>query len=68
VEKKYRLQMPPRIYNFDDLACTNEACISHPEQSENVPALFFRTVDNRFACAFCGKTHTFKEIWKRNNK
>lgn len=68
VDKKYRLHMPPRIYNFDDLACTNEACISHPDQSENVPALFHRTVDNRFACAFCGKSHTFKEIWKRNNK
>jgi aspartate carbamoyltransferase len=68
VEKKYRMQMPPRIYNFDDLSCTNEACISHPAQSEGVPALFYRTADNRFACAYCGKTHSFKEIWKSRKK
>ncbi|MGE4583735.1 MAG: bifunctional aspartate carbamoyltransferase catalytic subunit/aspartate carbamoyltransferase regulatory subunit [Sphaerochaeta sp.] len=68
VAKKYRLYLPPRIYNFDDLACTNEACISHPEQHEGVPALFYRTKDNHFACAYCGKNHSFKEIWKSKNK
>ncbi len=65
---KYRLHLPPRIYNFEDLGCTNEACISHPDQSEGVPARFYRTSDNRFACAYCGKNHTFKEIWKSRNK
>ena len=68
VEKKYRMEMPPRIYNFDDLACTNEACISHPSQAEGVPALFTRTTDNKFACAYCGKSHSFKEIWKSRKK
>jgi aspartate carbamoyltransferase len=68
VEKKYRMQMPPRIYNFDDLSCTNESCISHPAQSEGVPAMFYRTADNRFACAYCGKSHSFKEIWKSRKK
>ncbi|MDD3902436.1 MAG: bifunctional aspartate carbamoyltransferase catalytic subunit/aspartate carbamoyltransferase regulatory subunit [Sphaerochaeta sp.] len=68
VEKKYRMEMPPRIYNFDDLSCTNEACISHPSQAEGVPALFTRTKDNKFACAYCGKTHSFKEIWKSRKK
>ena len=68
VAKKYRMQMPPRIYNFDDLSCTNEACISHPAQSEGVPAMFYRTADNRFACAYCGKSHSFKEIWKSRKK
>ena len=68
VVNKYRLHLPPRIYNFEDLACTNEACISHPEQNEGVPALFSRTKDNYFACAYCGKNHTFKEIWKSRNK
>jgi aspartate carbamoyltransferase len=67
VAAKYRTHMPPRIYNFDDLSCTNEACISHPSQSEGVPALFYRTADNRFACAYCGKSHSFKEIWKSKN-
>ncbi|MGH0054572.1 MAG: aspartate carbamoyltransferase regulatory subunit, partial [Sphaerochaetaceae bacterium] len=65
---KFRLYLPPRIYNFEDLACTNEACISHPVQGEGVPAMFYRTKDNAFVCAYCNKTHTFKEIWKRGNK
>jgi aspartate carbamoyltransferase len=68
VVNKFRLHLPPRIYNFEDLGCTNEACISHPDQSEGVPARFYRTRDNRFACAYCGKNHTFKEIWKSRNK
>jgi aspartate carbamoyltransferase len=68
VINKFRLHLPPRIYNFEDLACTNEACISHPDQGEGVPAMFYRTKDNTFVCAYCNKTHTFKEIWKRGNK
>lgn len=64
VVEKYRTQLPPRIYNFDDLACNNEACISHPVNAEGVPARFTRTGDNRYACAYCGTVHTFKEIWK----
>ncbi len=61
---KYRTHLPPRIYNFNDLACTNEACISHPSHVEGAPALFLRTSDNRYACEYCGKIHTFKEIWR----
>ena len=64
VVAKYRTHLPPRIYNFDDLACNNEACISHPSHSEGVPARFERTRDNRYTCAYCGTVHTFKEIWK----
>jgi aspartate carbamoyltransferase len=64
VVRKYRLHMPPRIYNFDDLQCSNEACISNPTECEGVPAMFYRTKDNQFECAYCGRTHTFKEIWK----
>lgn len=65
VEKKYRTHMPPRIYNFDDLCCQNDACISHPVNGEGVPAKFYRTKDGHFACAYCGRFHTFKEIWKK---
>ncbi len=70
VINKFRLHLPPpRIYNFEDLACTNESCISHPDQGEGgVPAMFYRTKDNTFVCAYCNKTHTFKEIWKRGSK
>lgn len=60
---KYRTHLPPRIYNFSDLSCNNEACISHPAQSEGAPAKFVRTNDNRYACEYCGRLHTFKEIW-----
>jgi len=68
IEKKYRLHMPPRIYNFGDLSCTNEACISHPLQNEGVPAHFTRTKESLFACAYCDKTHSFKEIWQSRKK
>ena len=64
VAKKFRTTMPPRIYNFDDLMCKNEACISNDSQSENVQAMFTKTPDSRYACAYCGKVHTFKEIFK----
>ncbi|MFA5467866.1 MAG: aspartate carbamoyltransferase [Sphaerochaetaceae bacterium] len=64
VVAKYRTHLPPRIYNFDDLACNNEACISHPIHSEGVPARFERTKDDRYSCVYCGTIHTFKEIWK----
>ncbi len=65
VAEKYRASTPPRVYDFDDLCCTNEACITHPANSENVPAKFVRTKDGQFACAYCGRVHTFKEIWKK---
>lgn len=68
VQAKYRTHMPPRVYNFDDLCCKNEACISHPSQGEGVPAMFLRTPDGHFACAYCGSFHTFKEIWKTHKK
>lgn len=64
VEAKYRTHMPPRIYNFEDLSCNNEACISHPINGEGVPAMFYRNPEGLFECAYCGKTHSFKEIWK----
>ncbi len=66
VEKKFRTHMPPRIYNFDDLECKNEACISNPVNGEGVPAKFYRTKNEQFSCAYCGRFHTFKEIWKKH--
>lgn len=64
ISKKFRTTMPPRIYNFDDLMCTNEACISNDSQNEHVTAMFTRTPDGKYACAYCGRVHTFKEIFK----
>ncbi|MEL3912023.1 bifunctional aspartate carbamoyltransferase catalytic subunit/aspartate carbamoyltransferase regulatory subunit [Treponema pedis] len=63
IEAKYRTHLPPRIYNFEDLICRNEACVSHPAQAEGAPAMFYRTSDNRYACQYCGTIHSFKEIW-----
>lgn len=64
VKEKYRVTMPPRIYNFDDLMCRNEDCISNFLQSENAPALFFRTDENKYRCAYCDKDHDFSEIFR----
>ncbi len=63
IQAKYRTHLPPRIYNFEDLICKNEACVSHPAQAEGAPAIFYRTADGRYACQYCGTIHTFKEIW-----
>ncbi|MBO8435602.1 MAG: bifunctional aspartate carbamoyltransferase catalytic subunit/aspartate carbamoyltransferase regulatory subunit [Spirochaetes bacterium] len=67
VAEKYRTHMPPRIYNFDDLCCQNDACVSNPINGEGVPASFYRTPDGHFACAYCGRFHSFKEIWKKRS-
>ncbi len=64
VESKFRTHLPPRIYNFDDLSCANEACISHPDHNEGVPARFLRTKDNRYICAYCHSEHNYHEIWR----
>jgi aspartate carbamoyltransferase len=65
VVAKYRASMPPRIYNFSDLMCTNEACISNALQSENAPAMFVRTEENKYRCAYCDKDHSFSEIFRK---
>ena len=64
VSRKYRTSLPPRIYNFDDIMCINDACISNDKQNENIQAMFTKTHDNRYRCTYCGKVHTFKEIFK----
>jgi aspartate carbamoyltransferase len=64
VAKKYRTSLPPRIYNFDDMMCLNEACISNDSQNEHVQAMFVRTHDGRYCCSYCGRVHTFKEIFR----
>jgi aspartate carbamoyltransferase len=64
VVEKYRTHLPPRIYNFDDLACNNDACISHPSHNEGVPAHFERNRDNKYRCVYCEDVHSFQEIWR----
>ena len=66
VEKKYRLGMPPRIYNFDDIACKNDNCVSHPSHHEHVEASFVRKPDSdtTFVCKWCEREHDYSEIWR----
>jgi aspartate carbamoyltransferase len=64
IQEKYRLHLPPKIYNLQGLSCTNPACISHPDHHELVPACFYKTAKGLLSCEYCGKSHTFKEIWE----
>ncbi len=63
VQKKFKIHMPPRIYDFQDISCKNPNCISHPDHHENTLKEFHKTIDNKFICKYCDKVHTFKEIW-----
>jgi aspartate carbamoyltransferase len=66
VVRKLSLGMPPRIYDFPDLVCNNEACISNPEYLESVPVELIRvpgTTD--FRCKYCDHPHSYKEIWRK---
>ncbi len=60
---KYRIQMPPRIYNFSQIFCDNPDCITHPSHNEGAVVMFHRAKDNLFKCNYCDHTHAFKEIW-----
>ena len=62
VAKKYRLHMPPKIYNFAEISCRNENCVSHPQQHEGVSPEFDRQGDG-FVCRFCERPHTYDDIW-----
>lgn len=63
VKKKYRLHMPPRIYGFESISCKNKACISYPDNFENVIPEFHR-IGKLFKCAYCEEPHTYNRIWK----
>lgn len=62
VQKKLRLGMPPKIYWFEKISCTNTSCISHPSHQEWVQAEFTRMYENSFICHYCKKPHTFGQI------
>ncbi len=64
VQEKYRLHMPPEIYNFDEISCKNRNCISHPEKHQHVKNHFFRAPeDSGFICKYCEKSYSYREIW-----
>jgi aspartate carbamoyltransferase len=61
--EKYRISLPPRIYNFEELRCKNENCITNPVNGENVQVSFIRNKNNELICEYCETPHTFEEIW-----
>ena len=66
IRRKYRLLMPPRVYNFDEISCKNDGCISHRSNFQHVRPEFSRA--NRlagatFICKYCEKPHEFEDIW-----
>lgn len=63
VIKKYRMKMPPRIYNFKEISCKNDDCISNPKYFEGVTQEFYRSQESTFVCKFCEKPHTFQNVW-----
>ncbi|MFW5991333.1 MAG: aspartate carbamoyltransferase [Candidatus Nanoarchaeia archaeon] len=67
VEKKYRLHMPPRIYGFEEVSCKNPNCISREEYAEGaVPE--FHGEKGVFVCKYCDTGHSYREIWKIQQK
>ena len=63
VKEKFRLHMPPKIYNFEEISCKNENCISHPDKYQHVMTYFNRSSESRFVCKYCEKSYDFNEIW-----
>lgn len=63
VVEKYRLNLPPKIYNFDEIRCKNENCITNPAYGENVYASFVQ-VGGKFVCHYCETVHDYHEIWR----
>mmetsp|Transcript_32090 Transcript_32090/g.92085 ORF Transcript_32090/g.92085 Transcript_32090/m.92085 type:complete len:592 (+) Transcript_32090:59-1834(+) len=71
--KEYRLQVPPRIYNFPDISCKNLACVSHPGNMQHEVKPYFRRVESKngngaaetwaFSCKYCEMLHDFWQIW-----
>ncbi len=64
ITEKYKLKLPPRIYNMQNLSCQNKNCISHPTHFEPITSMFHRSGSDGFTCHYCESFHTFKEIWK----
>ena len=65
VTKKYRLNMPPKIYDFEEIDCVNSSCISHRKNHEHVRASFIQKSADPpvFTCTYCERPHQYEEIW-----
>jgi aspartate carbamoyltransferase len=70
VQRKFRLHMPPRVYNFPTLQCSNLACVSHPKNMQREVAPYFirptrgeEKNSTIFLCMYCEQPHQYYEIW-----
>ena len=73
VEREFRLEVPPRVYNFKDISCKNTACVSHPKNMQHEVEAFFERCRQggggehkdlmAFICKYCETQHNFWEIW-----
>lgn len=63
VLRKFRMGMPPRVYNLPGINCKNDDCISNPAHHEPVTPEFLRAGENRYVCKYCERPHAFGEIW-----
>ena len=62
--QKLRLHMPPKLYNFAELSCKNDLCISNKKHYENVPAEFEKYTKDTFICQYCSTKQTYEEVWE----
>eukprot|EP00932_Pfiesteria_piscicida_P011219 SRR837773.22333.p1 GENE.SRR837773.22333~~SRR837773.22333.p1 ORF type:complete len:472 (+),score=182.81 SRR837773.22333:3-1418(+) len=44
VRKQFTFLLPPRIYNFREIKCKNEACVSHPKNGQREVEVYFHRV------------------------
>lgn len=63
VHRKYRLSMPPAIFNFEEISCKNSSCISHKDNFEDIVAYFSKSAKDKFVCKYCNKSYSYNEIW-----
>ncbi len=63
VLRKYCLHMPPRVYNFNEISCKNENCVSFPGHYQHVRPEFRRADGTTFTCLYCERPHQYEEIW-----
>jgi len=63
VFRKYRLSMPPAIFNFKEISCKNSNCISSKDNHENIVTYFNKSSNDKFICKYCSKSYSYDEIW-----
>ncbi|RMF74926.1 MAG: aspartate carbamoyltransferase [Acidobacteria bacterium] len=53
VHRKFRLELPARIFGIPSLLCGNQGCITRPEHRESVPVVLRRAGERAVRCHYC---------------